>query len=48
MFLFRPSDTKRGLAVAKAQSQKRLMMQPKRSGHEISVCVFKIRDSYIE
>jgi hypothetical protein len=25
------------MAVAKAQSQQRLMMQPKRSGHEISV-----------
>ncbi|CAB4021801.1 tubulin polyglutamylase TTLL7-like, partial [Paramuricea clavata] len=37
----RSSDRKYGMAIAKAQSQKRLMMQPKRSGHEISVNLAK-------
>ena len=43
LFVCRPSDRTRGMAVAKAQSQKRLMMQPKRCGHEISVCICSCR-----
>ena len=36
--LYRPSDRRRGMAAAKAESQRRLMMPRKRRGHEESVC----------